>query len=61
MQEKDRDPLFVGVEKLSRLISIPAYTIRAMARAGVIPGYKLTHSWLFDIHEVEKVIRSRQC
>jgi len=50
--------LLVTAVELADLISVPAQTIRKLAREGRIPGYKPgNRQWIFDPEEVVDVIK----
>jgi len=51
MQTIDEKILY-SASGLSRLISIPAYTLKKIAREGLIPGIRLPGKWLFDKDKV---------
>jgi excisionase family DNA binding protein len=48
----------LSVKKLSERISIPAFTIRKLAREGKIPSSKMGKRYLFDPQDVINVIKS---
>ncbi len=55
------EPLLLTSRQLSKIISIPTYTIRKLVRQGVFPAYKINgKSYLFNINEVLKVIEDHR-
>ncbi|MFC1669237.1 hypothetical protein ACFL20_02525, partial [Spirochaetota bacterium] len=52
---------FVNVKKLSELTTIPAFSIRKMAREGKLTAYKFNgKSYLFHLDEVTQEIKKHR-
>lgn len=49
---------FVRVRELSIIIGIPPYSIRKYVRDGIFPAYKIGQTYLFDLDEIEKIIKN---
>lgn len=45
--------VFLNPEQVAELLGLSAYTVRAYARQGVLPGHKVGRSWRFSRADVE--------
>ncbi len=51
------EPVLLTSKELSKIISMPVYTIRKLVREGVLPAYKISKkSYLFKFSEVINII-----
>ena len=40
-------------EEIARYLRVHPYTVKRLARAGKIPGFKIGEQWRFDTKEIE--------
>jgi len=48
------------VEELAKYLKLHEYTIRRLARAGIIPSFKAGGQWRFDSKEIEEWKKSQR-
>lgn len=41
-------------EEIARYLRVHPYTVKRLARAGKIPGFKIGEQWRFDTKEIEE-------
>ncbi len=41
-------------EEIARYLRVHPYTVKRLARAGKIPGFKVGDQWRFDVKEIEE-------
>ena len=41
-------------EEIARYLRVHPYTVKRLARAGKIPGFKVGEQWRFDTKEIEE-------
>lgn len=47
----------LSAEQVAAHFGVTAETVRAKARADVIPGYRLGRTWRFDLDEVKAALK----
>ena len=40
-------------EEIAKYLRVHPYTVKRLARAGKIPGFKVGDKWRFDVQEIE--------
>lgn len=40
-------------DEIARYLRVHPYTVKRLARAGKIPGFKIGDQWRFDVQEIE--------
>ena len=53
--EKISRSLFDAAEEVAEYLRIHQYTVRRLARAGKLPGFKIGGQWRFDQQELERL------
>jgi hypothetical protein len=51
------DKKLITVQELSEIVSISPYNLRKLAYADIIPSYRPTRKYLFDLDEVIEAIK----
>ncbi len=46
-------------EEIAKYLRVHPYTVKRLARAGKIPGFKIGDQWRFDVKEIEEWKRNR--
>lgn len=41
-------------EEIAKYLRVHPYTVKRLARAGKIPGFKVGDQWRFDVKEIEE-------
>lgn len=47
-------------EEIAKYLRVHPYTVKRLARAGKIPGFKIGGQWRFDVKEIEEWKRSQR-
>lgn len=47
-------------EEIARYLRVHPYTVKRLARAGKIPGFKVGDQWRFDVQEIEEWKRKQR-
>jgi excisionase family DNA binding protein len=46
-------------EEIAKYLRVHPYTVKRLARAGKIPGFKVGGQWRFDVKEIEEWKKNR--
>lgn len=46
-------------EEIAQYLRVHPYTVKRLARAGKIPGFKVGEQWRFDVQEIEDWKKNR--
>ena len=41
-------------EEIAKYLRVHPYTVKRLARAGKVPGFKIGEQWRFDVKEIEE-------
>jgi len=47
-------------EEIAKYLRVHPYTVKRLARAGKIPGFKVGDQWRFDVQELEEWKRKQR-
>jgi len=47
-------------EEIAKYLRVHPYTVKRLARAGKIPGFKVGDQWRFDVQEIEEWKRKQR-
>lgn len=47
-------------EEIAKYLRVHPYTVKRLARAGKIPGFKVGEQWRFDVKEIEEWKKSQR-